>query len=170
MKGQKRKQKEEKEDDVWNNLRLFWEKDGPDPRLREPIFTVYSTDSYTNPAEIYAPEPEDVYAKNFSTIKGAMSCYRTRIERPKTQSCDIQLQMGFGGFYQSARAKVFCPNFHTTYIYLVRWRLDGAFVESYHVNESKFGERETDKVCDELQRTKNVPGLMSYWENKSKEN
>lgn len=157
------KRSKPEESDIWKNLKEEWsEERGPDPRIQSFTFSVESQDELSNPNDPYAPLPNSHWSKSFKTLKDAIAAYEKRIKRPETKECDIRLHMAFGGYWRSIK-EPFHPNFSETYIYLVRWRADGAFVESYHLNESKFGERNHGKVSDELTRLKTVPGLMSYW-------
>lgn len=152
------------EQDIWKNLREEWPDDakGPDPRVQRFSFLVESQDELSDPADPYGPLPDSFWSQPFKTLKTAIAAYEKRIKRPQTKECDIKLHMLFGGYWRSIK-EVFHPNFSETYIYLVRWRSDGAFLESYHLNESKFGERNHGKAFHELPQLEAVPGLMSHW-------
>jgi len=159
--------RKEPELNEWNNLREKWTGRGPDPRIQLAVFSVRSYDKLYDPTDPFAEATVDSWEKEFKTIAAATKAYQKRIERPQTKQCDIMMHMKYGGYFQYFD-EPFRPTFFQTYVYLVRWREDGAFLESYHINESKFGERNTNQATDELER-RNNPGLLSYWQNKKDE-
>lgn len=158
----------EDDDDVWKNYKLFWSGNGPDPRISGIGYTVYSRDEHQDPHNLF-PSTKGEFSASFKTLEAAKKCYERRIKLPTTKECDIQMHMTFGGFWVKFD-DVPVPRFSETYIWLVRWRADGAFLESYHLNESKFGERDTDRCTDELSRAEHIPGLRSYYVDKKNKN
>lgn len=160
-----------KASNIWTDYRADWLDDpqarGPDPRIRNAIFVVYSRDALTDLGDAFADcvsDGIDEYTECFETLAAAKNAYETRIRRQKTKQCDIQLHLTFGSvFFRLNCDRPLVPQFSETYIYLVRWRADGAFLESYHINESRFGERQDDVRTDELSRTTKRPGLMAYY-------
>jgi hypothetical protein len=104
--------------------------------------------------------PEGEWSGSAKTLEGARKMYQTRIMRPATVECDLQMRITFGGHYYTIDTP-FRPQFSTAYIYLARWRKDGAFMESYHINDSKFAERPEER--NELDKNTRNPGLLSHW-------
>ncbi len=157
--------KRSKAEDPWNDLSLAWPEDsGPDPRIRGD-FVVYSSDKKSDPTDPFGDTLS--WSEDHNTLKSAINAYKKRIRRPETQECDIQLNLKFGGHYMTIKEPI-RPSFPETYIYLTRWRRGGAFVESYHLNEIKFSERNHGKRTDELHRTADTPGLMSHYVEEAK--
>lgn len=151
--------------DMWKNRALAWEgRAGPDARIGRVSYTVYSRDAHTDLHDPFSDgKIKDAYCESFKTLDAAKRSYEKRIKRPHTKECDLQMHMEFGGFFWSM-GDFYVPRISETYIWLARWREDGAFIETYHINESKFAERDTDRVTDELTRTSKTPGLRSYYE------
>ena len=161
--------RKEPEADEWKDLSQKWTGKGPDPRIQPASFSVISYDTLFDPTDPFSEgtDGKGYWQKAFKTFEAARKAYEKRIRRAETKQCDIQMHMRLCGYYQYFQ-EVYRPSFSETYIYLVRWRQDGAFLESYHINESRFGERNTKQRADELQRP-NQPGLLSYWEKKHEE-
>lgn len=160
------KRKTSKDCDIWDDWRELWEGKGPDPRIQPLVFYVKSRDDFIAPSEPFETM-EGEWSDTFNTMKKAMTAYKKRMKRTKTKQCDIQLHLKFGGAWQIAH-KIPRPHFPETWIYLVRWRADGAFLESYHTNTSKFGERDHGRRTNELQNMTKTPGLLSHWVKRAK--
>lgn len=145
---------------VWNDPSLPWTYDGPDPRWTYTL-TVHSSrvqQDIKDDGMVY--EDEEVY--DAKDMAAALVWYSMCTLDPSMKHCDVRLRLSFGGLYEPYRevGEPYIPRIGDTYIYLVRWRADGAFLESYHVNETKFAEREPER--NELTKIK-APGLMSHY-------
>lgn len=148
---------------IWKDFSKSWPQEGfgPDPRIRKYDFSVRYQTKHTDPSNdglINEGERE----KHFKTFEQAVKHYEKMVSDPSIVECDIRMTIEFGGYYRTMQ-KVFTPSFNHTYIYLVRWRKDGAFLESYHFNESKFAERAPMDGKHENTVLTKTPGLMSYW-------
>jgi hypothetical protein len=150
--------------ELWKNLSDQWPNDqGPDPRMSFD-FTVDSRDVHLDFKDQSIPPGE--WTGQANTLEDAHGMYCKRIQRPQTLECDIQMKIQFGGHFRRMDGPM-TPQFNTAYIYVARWRKDGAFMESYHVNQSKFAERGSEQ--NELDRSTVHPGLMLHWIQLAKE-
>lgn len=147
----------------WDNVTVAWNSPGPDPRIQTWDFIVRSSNELLDLRDPFARPTEDEWVHHCKSFKVAMNEYKKRISRVTTKTCEIELHMKFGCYFQNLKEPLH-PNFNETWIYLVRWREDGAFLESYHTNESKFGERTHGRKTNELPEMKKAPGLMAHWE------
>jgi len=155
-----------KEGDVWTDTRMGWpdDREGPDPRIRSYTFHVESYDTLDDVKDPFSEEGEEdgngFYSNEFKNMKSACNAYHRRVKRPHTKRCDLFLCVSFGTVFMT-KSKVSAPQTNQAYMYISRWRADGAFVETYHVNEMKFAERE-------LTEAENTPGLYSHWKKRKK--
>ena len=151
--------------EAWGDFREQWKGDTPDARLAFE-YRVYSRDHLIDVAQRFSDTALGLWMDSCKTMAGAYSLYKKRIKRPKTKECFIELKVNFGGVWGVYKTP-FRPEFKETYIVIARWRADMAYMESYHVNESKYWER-NNEACDELERGRK-PGLMFYWNEKHRE-
>jgi hypothetical protein len=163
-----------KEGDLWTDAGVFWPEDapGPDPRVRAFKFVVSSWDYLDDVKDPFGETVDKMWDKEYKTAQAAINAYHNRLKRKETQRCDIQMNLKYGSIFQqvvSTPIPRLSPMFSgTVYIYLARWRADGAFVETYHTNERKFSERNHKRRTDELDRTCDTPGLMEHYVKKKK--
>lgn len=155
-----------KEDDVWSDPRTAWpdENPGPDPRIRDFKFEVRSYDILNDVSDPFS-ESGEPWANEYTTLKAACNAYHKRIKRKATKQCDLILVMNYGSCWQKPLRGIWVPMVNDVYNYLARWRADGAFVETYHLNEMRFGERSKRKL-NERTETHDTPGLFSYWKSR----
>lgn len=140
--------------ELWKNKGEYWPNDnGPDPRMSF-TFTVFSRDAHQldfNSMRI----PNGEWSDSAKTLESAYKLYQKRIQRPETVECDLQMCIEFGGYLRKLEEPI-VPQFSSSYIFIARWRKDGAFIESYHMNDIVFAEREPEQNIRE-------PGLLSHW-------
>lgn len=163
--------KKYKEGDLWTDAREHWPEDarGPDPRVRSFRFVVNSWNYLDDVTDPFSDNTKKMWCKTFKTAQAAFNAYHARVKRDETQRCEVCMRIEYGCIWQTA-PKVPMPMFGgETFVYLIRWRADGAFTETYHVNERKFGER-SKRCVDELSRTRDTPGLMTHYVKKAKIN
>lgn len=145
--------------DLFNADQPQWKGPGPDARITSARFIVTSYGELLDPSQPFAGSKKGAWQRVYASFKAAKGAYERRIVRECTQECSIELRLKFGtGLFSIGEIP-----FNETYICLVRWRSDGAFLESYHVNEAKFAERDHGRRTDELVRIRGVPGRRSAY-------
>jgi hypothetical protein len=151
--------------EVWSDRREPWpEAHGCDARIT-CVFMVQSRDVHTALNDGIGRIPVGEWSESADTLEAAVKLYQERISRPNTVECDIEVKTEFGGVWTTYGPNyVPHPQCSASYMYLVRWRKDGAYLESYHMNSSKFGERVKDDehVRDEKERQQRL-GSMAHW-------
>lgn len=153
---------------IWKDFSKSWPQEGfgPDPRIRSFKYSVRTQKNHTDPSNDYkVMDGEEI--KHVKTFEQAVKLYEKKVSDPSIVECDIMMEIEFGGYYRRLEP-IFTPSFNHTYIYLVRWRKDGAFLESYHFNESKFTERAPMEGKHENTVLTKTPGLMSAKESETK--
>lgn len=154
-------------DSVWTDLTKDWDHEGPDPRWNIKGITVRWS-NVQQPIDQDGMMYEDEQSYSAKNLADAQKKYRTCLSDPAIKHCDVMLELSFGGLYRRLTEKtVGIPHMNGTYIYLVRWRADGAYLETYHINSSKFGERGAER--NELTKTGNQPGLMEHYRKEKKQ-
>jgi endonuclease IV len=153
--------------DTWNELKEDWTlRPGPDPRWRINYIQVNWRFAHTAlDGHDLIQEDEQFYTAK--DIEDAREKFHEVVASVKgVKEIDVSLCLNFGGLFD--RREIFVPWTSEVHIFLVRWREDGAYPESYHFNESRFGERVSDEHHHELGGSRKHPGLMSYWKDRTK--
>jgi hypothetical protein len=152
----------------WDDLRAYWPDDGhgPDARVRWALYVIWRT-APTDPAKGDGRVPADEQQEEFRDMQHAMAWWRSLISDDTVQEVDVQMRLKMGGVWWKGRDDgVVHPRMTESYIYLLRWRRDGAYLESYHFNDARFGERDATADHHECSVVKHEPGLMAHWKNK----
>ena len=150
----------------WKDYGLMWDKEpdtrGPDPRIRDFAFYVYSSDEKGSP--ITDPFAETDFSDSVKTMEKAVSIYHSRVQRPETQWCDLMMVVYIGGYFASMDEFAH-PRYNESWTYLARWRADTVCVEIYSLNPMQFAERSGIKTNELPQNDKKHNGLIEYWKN-----
>lgn len=161
-----KKNKKTKVSVFWSDYKLFWDDEpdtrGPDPRIRDICFYVYSSDDKNSPID--DPFAKTDFTGTTKTIKEALKVYHSRIQRSETQWCDLMLCVHFGGFW--SRLDFVHPRYNESWTYIARWRSDTVCIESYSLNPMQFAERSGLKTNELEESNKKHNGLMAFWKNK----
>lgn len=151
----------------WDKMNDPWKSDAsyPDPRINSWQFVVSARKEHEDLNDEYPPLPEYEETHCFKTMKAAYNCYKKAISRTEIIECDIEMILVPGGAYHPP--KHFIPRNREFRSWVVRWREDGAFLESYHDSGMKFRERVDPSYDPEDPECQ--PGLKSHWVQKYKE-
>jgi hypothetical protein len=159
----KQNTKKTKVSPFWSDYKLFWDDEpdtrGPDPRIRDTCFYIYSSDEKNSSIN-------DAFAKNdftetTKTMKEALKIYHSRVQRSETQWCDLMLCVFFGGLW--SKADFAHPRYGESWTYIARWRFDTVCIKSYSLNPMQFAERSGIKANELEENNKKHNGLISFW-------
>ena len=156
-----------KKTDQWKDLRETWDcRPGPDPRWRIEGIQVIWRFAHTSLDKWERTQHDEQHyqAKTLEDARKKFEHVVTKVAGVK--EIDVKLHLVLGGFF---RTSFVAPYTSEVNIYLIRWREDGAFPESYHFNEVRFAERKLDEGHHELGGGRSFPGLMKYWKDKEEE-